>query len=70
MVADLAELICANEKNDFIVFDEKNLQCISSGQVALKTCANKSLYLLIKRLVEKWIESEHFKFEMEPEDCK
>lgn len=66
---NLMELICAQEENDFAILDGGQ-QCIASSLVEIKTCANKAIYLVAKRLLEKWIENEHFELKMVAEDCK
>lgn len=67
------DLICSYDENDFAFYDHDGEaeNCIRPklfGQ--FRTCANKAVYLADKRISEKLIENEHFKFEMEPEDCK
>lgn len=69
---NLLELICAQDENDFALFnaDSELQKCAESNQFKIRTCVNKSIYSVAKRLLEKLIESEHFAFEMEAEDCK
>lgn len=72
IVKNMLSLVCVNDENDFALFDAngEGQRCVDSKQIEMKTCANKAIFLVAKRIIEKWIENEHFKFEMEPEDCK
>lgn len=67
----MLELICTYDENDFAFYDVdgEGGQCIESKKVEIRTCANKAIYLAAKRVLEKWIESEHFKFGTEADDC-
>lgn len=69
---NMVDLVCSNDEDDFALFDSngEGQRCVVSNQVEMKTCANKAVYSVAKRIIEKWIENEHFEFEMEPEDCK
>lgn len=68
----MLDLICSNDENDFAIFNVKGEgeHCLSSNRVKIMTCANKALYSVTQRIIEKWIENEHFMFEMEAADCK
>lgn len=68
---NMLDLICAYDGNDFAFYDVNGEggQCIESKKVEIRTCANKAIYLAAKRVLEKWIESEHFKFGTEADDC-
>lgn len=69
---NMLELICSNDENDFALFDVngEGQECFESSQIEIMTCVNKAIYLFAKRIIEKLIENEHFKFELEAEDCK
>lgn len=71
-MSNMLNMICANDKNDFGIFDVKGEgeHCLTSNRVRIVTCANKAVYSVAKRIVEKLIENEHFEFEMDAEDCK
>ena len=69
----MLDLICATDKNNnFALFDVRGEgeRCLTSNRVKIMTCANKALYSLAKRIVEKIIENEHFEFEMDDADCQ
>lgn len=72
IVKNLVGLICSNDGNDFALLDVDGeaQQCLQSSQVEVMTCANKAVHSVAQRILEKWIEYEHFKFETESEDCK
>lgn len=70
ILENLVNMICTNVENDSSIIGASGQQCLVSSQVEIMTCANKSIYSVVKRLLEKWIENEHFAFEMEAEDCK
>lgn len=63
------DVICANAENDFSILDD-GPECIGLNADKLATCANKALYSILKRSLEKWIENEHFELKMDAEDCK
>lgn len=65
-------LMCKSDENDFALFDVngEGQRCIESSQIQILTCVNKALYSVTQRILEKWIENEHFNFEVEAEDCK
>lgn len=69
---NMINLVCSNDENDFALFgvNGEGQKCVELNYIEMKACANKATYSIVKRLLEKWIENEHFKFEMEPEDCK
>lgn len=64
--------MCANGDNDFALFDAnvEGQRCFESSQVEIMTCINKAIYSVTQRILEKWIENEHFQFEVEAEDCQ
>lgn len=66
------DLICANEADNFALFEPEGegMKCIEQNMMEIKTCANKAVYAVSERLLQKWIENEHFSFTMEPEDCQ
>lgn len=68
----MVHLICANDENDFALLDVygEGQRCFVSSQVEIMTCVNEAIYSVTQRILEKWIENEHFKREVEVEDCK
>lgn len=72
IVKNMVDLICVNKEDDFALFDVngEGHQCLGSSQVQIKTCANKAVFSVTERIIEKWIENEHFQFTTEAEDCK
>lgn len=69
MMSNMMDVVCANEKDDFSILDDGE-QCLATNRAKIMTCANKALYSLVKRLMDKWIENEHFELETDAEDCK
>lgn len=67
---NMLDIICKKEKNDFAIFDGEGKRCLNSNQLRLKTCSKKSVHSVAKRIIEKFIENEHFTFEMDTDDCK
>lgn len=72
IVKNMVHLMCANGDNDFALFDANvaGQRCFESSQVEIMTCINKAIYSVTQRILEKWIENEHFQFEVEAEDCQ
>lgn len=68
-MSNMMDMVCANDNTDFSILEDAE-QCIATNRVKIMTCANKAFYSLLKRIMEKWIENEHFDFEMDTEDCK
>lgn len=69
---NLLNLVCANEEDNFALFDAEGdgLKCVQQSLEEIKTCSNKAAYAVTERFLQKWIENEHYNFDMEPEDCK
>lgn len=69
---NMLNMICANDENDYAIFAVRGEgeHCLTSNRVKIMTCANKALLSVTQRLLEKWIENEHFNSEMETDDCK
>jgi hypothetical protein len=64
------DLICLNDGDDFALSIQKFPQCFESSESEVKTCSMKAGYAILKRILEKLIENEHFEFKMDAEDCK
>lgn len=64
--------MCTNAEFDFELFgvNGEGQRCFESSQVEIMTCTNKALYSVTQRILEKWIENEHFQFEVEDADCE
>lgn len=69
---NMLDMICANDANDYAIFAVRGEgeHCLTSNRVKIMTCANKALHAVTQRMLEKWIENEHFTFDMETDDCK
>lgn len=64
-------LFCAYEEDNFALFEMEGegMKCVQQSMNEIKTCANKAVFAVTERFLAKWIESEHFSYAMEPEDC-
>lgn len=69
---NLLNLVCSNDEDNFAIFSVEGdgLKCVQSSFAEIKTCANKAVFSVTERLLEKWIENEHFNCGMETEDCQ
>lgn len=72
LVKNMLDLVCAEEGDNFAVFEPEGegMKCVQQSITEIKTCANKAVYAVTERFLVKWIENEHFSFAMEAEDCK
>lgn len=70
----MMDLICSYDEDDFAFYDlDGELeQCVKTSRVdrEISTCAHKAVYFVAKRILEKWILNEHFRFEIDAQDCK
>lgn len=69
----IANSVCSNGGADLaslVSRDGDGRKCITINKDEIKTCRNKAAYTFLKRILTKFIESEHFEFKMNNEDCK